>query len=58
MADKNHRIFEEFGARARKTYEQRFDPGDSMQQLLDIYRYATENPVLNNAGQFTSRPVG
>jgi glycosyltransferase involved in cell wall biosynthesis len=58
MADKSHRIFEEFGARARKTYEQRFDPGDSMQQLLDIYRYATENPVLNNAGQFTSRPVG
>jgi glycosyltransferase involved in cell wall biosynthesis len=45
LADKNHEVFEEYGAQARKTYEQRFDPADSMQRLLDIYRYAAENPV-------------
>jgi glycosyltransferase involved in cell wall biosynthesis len=46
LADKNHGIFEEYGTQARKTYEQRFDPADSLQRLLDIYRYATDNPIL------------
>ncbi|MGH3280657.1 MAG: glycosyltransferase, partial [Trebonia sp.] len=45
MVDKNPGLFDEYGKRARKTYEQRFDPADSLQQLLDIYRYAVENPV-------------
>jgi glycosyltransferase involved in cell wall biosynthesis len=44
-ADSNDVAFEEYGARARKTYEQRFDPADSMRQLLDIYQFATDNPV-------------
>jgi glycosyltransferase involved in cell wall biosynthesis len=52
LADKNHRVFEEYGAQARKTYEQRFDPADSMQRLIDIYRYAAENPV----GDLTDLP--
>jgi glycosyltransferase involved in cell wall biosynthesis len=37
--------YAEYGDRARKTYEQRFDPADSMQRLLDIYQYAIEHPV-------------
>jgi glycosyltransferase involved in cell wall biosynthesis len=45
QADKNEKIFEEYGARARKTYEQRFNPADSMEELLAIYRYAIENPA-------------
>ena len=44
-ADENGRAFEEYGARARKTYEQRFNPADSVEGLLTIYRYAIENPV-------------
>jgi glycosyltransferase involved in cell wall biosynthesis len=44
-ADKNPRTFDEFGVQARKTYEQRFNPADSMQRLLEIYRYAIEHPV-------------
>jgi glycosyltransferase involved in cell wall biosynthesis len=52
-ADRNEVAFEEYGARARKTYEQRFDPADSMRQLLDIYQYATDNPVgeINGRGR-------
>ena len=45
LADTNHREFEEYGAQARKTYEQRFDPADSLQGLLEIYRYAIANPL-------------
>ena len=45
QADNNAKIFEELGARARMTYEQRFNPADSMARLLGIYRYAIENPV-------------
>jgi glycosyltransferase involved in cell wall biosynthesis len=44
LADKNYRMFEEYGARARKTCEQRFDPAESLQGLLEIYRYAIANP--------------
>jgi glycosyltransferase involved in cell wall biosynthesis len=46
-ADANRGQFEEYGAQARKTYEQRFDPADSLQGLLEIYRYAIANPVLH-----------
>jgi glycosyltransferase involved in cell wall biosynthesis len=45
LADKNKRMFEEYGAQARKTYEQRFDPAESLQRLLDIYRYAMRCPI-------------
>jgi glycosyltransferase involved in cell wall biosynthesis len=45
LADKSSGTFEEFGVQARKTYEQRFDPADSMERLLEIYKYAIENPV-------------
>ena len=47
LADTNHGEFEEYGAQARKTYEQRFDPADSLRGLLKIYRYAIANPVLH-----------
>jgi glycosyltransferase involved in cell wall biosynthesis len=45
-ADRNSRRFEEYGEAARKSYEQRFDPDDSLEGLLAIYRYAIDNPVL------------
>jgi glycosyltransferase involved in cell wall biosynthesis len=45
LADKNSKLFEEYGRQARKTYEQRFDPDDSLQRLLHIYKYAIENPI-------------
>jgi glycosyltransferase involved in cell wall biosynthesis len=37
--------YEAYGAQARQTYERRFDPDRSLEQLLDIYRYATANPA-------------
>jgi glycosyltransferase involved in cell wall biosynthesis len=33
------------GARARETYERRFNPERNLRQLEDIYRYAITNPV-------------
>ena len=45
QADNNEELFEEYGVRARKTYEQRFNPADSIAGLLAIYKYAIENPV-------------
>jgi glycosyltransferase involved in cell wall biosynthesis len=44
-ADQYPERYAECGDRARKTYEQRFDPADSMQRLLDIYQYAIEHPL-------------
>jgi glycosyltransferase involved in cell wall biosynthesis len=44
VADQAER-YATYGKQARQTYEQRFDPEHSLQQLLDIYRYATENPI-------------
>jgi glycosyltransferase involved in cell wall biosynthesis len=38
--------YEMYGDQARKTYESRFDPEDNVHQLLDIYRFAAEHPVL------------
>ena len=37
--------YESLGARARQTYEQRFDPECNLEQLLGIYRFAIANPV-------------
>ena len=37
--------YEAYGDQARKTYEQRFDPQDNLEQLLEIYRYAVAHPV-------------
>ena len=37
--------FENYGEQARKTYEQRFDPQRSAEQLLEIYRFAITHPV-------------
>lgn len=45
-ADTDDKLFEEYGAQARKSYEQRFDPADSLRQLLSIYQFAIEHPVL------------
>ena len=36
---------EVYGEQARKTYEQRFNPEQSMDKLLRIYDYAISNPV-------------
>lgn len=35
--------YEVYGRRARRTYEQRFDPGRSIEELLEIYRFAIAN---------------
>jgi glycosyltransferase involved in cell wall biosynthesis len=37
--------FDFYGKQARKTYEQRFDPDCSIEQLLEIYRYAISHPI-------------
>jgi len=44
-ADDNPERFEKLGAQARATYERRFDPGASIDELLRIYRYALEHPI-------------
>jgi glycosyltransferase involved in cell wall biosynthesis len=37
--------YETYGKQARVTYEQRFDPNGSIEQLLKIYRYAIMHPT-------------
>jgi glycosyltransferase involved in cell wall biosynthesis len=37
--------FEKYGMQARLTYERRFDPERSIDDLLRIYQYAQEHPV-------------
>ncbi len=37
--------FESMGRAARDSYERHHDPGRNLEQLLDIYRFAIENPV-------------
>lgn len=51
LAEAEDKTFEEYGAQARKTYEQRFNPADSMQELLEIYRFAVANPALQLSRQ-------
>jgi glycosyltransferase involved in cell wall biosynthesis len=35
----------QLGARARRTYEDRWDPDANLAELIDIYRFAINNPV-------------
>jgi glycosyltransferase involved in cell wall biosynthesis len=44
-AEDNPERFETYGDRARETYEQRFDPQRSVEDLLEIYRFAIARPV-------------
>jgi glycosyltransferase involved in cell wall biosynthesis len=43
--DRNPEQYEFYGDQARKTYEQRFDPQRSVEELLEIYRFAITHPV-------------
>ena len=43
--ESNPERYEYYGGQARKTYEQRFDPQRSLEELLDIYRFAITHPV-------------
>ena len=43
--ESNPERYEGYGDQARKTYEQRFDPQRSVEELLDIYRFAITHPV-------------
>jgi glycosyltransferase involved in cell wall biosynthesis len=43
--DQNPEQYEVYGDQARKTYEQRFDPQRSVEELLEIYRFAITHPV-------------
>ncbi len=38
--------YEAYGEQARKTYEQRFDPQRSVEDLLGIYQFAMTHPVV------------
>lgn len=44
-ADTSPKRFREYGESARKTYEQRFNPEDSLNELLRIYEFAMANPI-------------
>jgi glycosyltransferase involved in cell wall biosynthesis len=37
--------YERYGEQARQTYTERFDPKRSLDELVDIYRYAIKNPA-------------
>jgi glycosyltransferase involved in cell wall biosynthesis len=41
----NPERYEVLGGQARKTYEERFDPQRSVEELLEIYRFAITHPV-------------
>ncbi len=43
--ERNPGQYEVYGDQARKTYEQRFDPQRSVEELLEIYRFAITHPV-------------
>lgn len=43
--ERNPERYEIYGDRARKTYEQRFNPQRSVEDLLGIYRFAIRHPV-------------
>ena len=45
--ERNPEQYEAYGDQARKTYEQRFDPQQSVEELLEIYRFAITHPVCN-----------
>ena len=41
--------YESYGRRARESYEQKFNPDDSLKQLLEIYSFAMTYPVRGRA---------
>jgi glycosyltransferase involved in cell wall biosynthesis len=41
----NPQRYEIYGDQARKAYEQRFNPRQSITELLDIYRFAIAHPT-------------
>jgi glycosyltransferase involved in cell wall biosynthesis len=43
--ERNPEQYEILGDQARKAYEERFDPQRSVEELLDIYRFAITHPV-------------
>jgi len=43
--ERNPERYEVYGDQARKTYEARFDPQRSIEELLGIYRFAITHPV-------------
>jgi glycosyltransferase involved in cell wall biosynthesis len=43
--DNNPHRYRTYGDQARDTYQKRFDPDRNIDQLLEIYNYATTNPV-------------
>ena len=43
--ERNPEQYQVYGDHARKTYEQRFDPERSIEELIGIYRFAIANPV-------------
>jgi glycosyltransferase involved in cell wall biosynthesis len=43
--EQNPEQYDVYGDQARKTYEHRFDPRRSMEELLEIYRFAIAHPV-------------
>jgi glycosyltransferase involved in cell wall biosynthesis len=48
--EKNPEQYEVYGDQARKTYEQRFDPQRSVEELLEIYRFAITHPACSHGG--------
>ena len=44
-ADAHPERYETYGEQARKTYDQRFDPADNLEHLMEIYRFAIANPA-------------
>jgi glycosyltransferase involved in cell wall biosynthesis len=48
--EKNPEQYEAYGDQARKTYEQRFEPQRSLEELLEIYRFAMTHPVRRHGG--------
>jgi len=43
--ESNPERYEVYGDQARKTYEERFDPQRSVEELLGIYRFAITHPI-------------
>jgi glycosyltransferase involved in cell wall biosynthesis len=43
--EKNPEQYDAYGDQARKTYEQRFDPLRSVEELVGIYRFAISHPL-------------
>jgi glycosyltransferase involved in cell wall biosynthesis len=43
--EKDPELYTIYGDQARKTYERRFNPQRSMEELINIYRFAITNPV-------------